>query len=221
MSNQGYILEKNEIQQRTWLKIIEGHVIYCVCNNGDESLVSLRDIDIKNIIQCFNPVLKTDSNVVEFGLLQQTEDVLKPYLIDFVDDNSPINISSADIKSGIISYGSITGKPIVVEKIDADSLNEHFHNTLSETTKSNEKIIFICKNPELALLALVNQYEPQNIGFVFENCAVGAHMAVILREKGIPAIRIGSSFYTLPRQGNCTVDAKTPGLLPKERLKYE
>ena len=221
VSNQGYILEKNEIQQRTWLKIIEGHVIYCVCNNGDESLVSLRDIDIKNIIQCFNPVLKTDSNVVEFGLLQQTEDVLKPYLIDFVDDNSPINISSADIKSGIISYGSITGKPIVVEKIDADSLNEHFHNTLSETTKSNEKIIFICKNPELALLALVNQYEPQNIGFVFENCAVGAHMAVILREKGIPAIRIGSSFYTLPRQGNCTVDAKTPGLLPKERLKYE
>lgn len=221
VSDQGYILEKNEIQQRTWLKIIEGHVVYCVCNNDDESLVSLCNSDISHIIQYFTPVLKTDANVVEFGLLQQTGHALKPYLIDFVDDNSPINISSADIRSGIISYGSIKGKPIVVEKIDSDSLNEHFHNTASETVKSNEKIIFICKKPELALLALVNQYEPQNIGFVFEDCAVGAHMAVVLREKGIPAIRIGSSLYNLPRKDTCAIDAKTPGLLPKERLKYE
>lgn len=221
VSSQGYILEKNEVQQKTWLKIIEGHVVYCVCNNDDESLVSLCNSDISHIIQYFTPALKTNSNVVEFGLLQQVDNVLKPYLIDFVDDNSPINISSADIKSGIISYGSIKGKPIVIEKIDADSLNEHFHNTMSETAKSNEKVIFICKNPELALLALVNQYEPQNIGFVFENCAVGAHMAVVLREKGIPAIRIGTSFYLLPRKDVCTIDAKTPGLLPKERLIYE
>lgn len=221
VSKNGCILEKSEILQRTWLKIIEGHVVYCVCNNDDETLVSLCDSDIKHIIQCFNPVLRTDSNVVEFGLLQQADNTPEPYLIDFVDDNSPINISSADIKSGIISYGSITGKPIWVEKLDTDSLNEHFHNTSSETVKSNEKIIFICRNPELALLALVNQYEPQNIGFVFENCAVGAHMAVVLREKGIPAIKIGSSAYALPREGVCTIDAKTPGLLPKERLKYE
>ena len=221
VSKQGDILEKDEINQRTWLKIIEGHVVFCVCNNDDETLVSLRSSEISNIIQCFHPVLRTNSNVVEFGLLQQADNVLKPYLIDFVDDNSPINISSADIKSGIVSYGSITGKPIVIEKIDADSLNEHFHNTVSETVKSDKKIIFICKNPELALLALVNQYEPQNIGFVFENCAVGAHMAVVLREKGIPAIKIGSSFYTFSRKDTCTIDAKTPGLLPKERLKYE
>ena len=85
----------------------------------------------------------------------------------------------------------------------------------------NKKIIFICKNPELTLLDLVNRYKAQNIGFVFENCAVGAHMAVILREKGIPAIRLGTFSYILPHKDICTIDAKTPGLLPKERLKYE
>lgn len=221
VSDKGCILEKNEIQQRTWLKIIEGHVVDCACNSDDECLVSLSDSDIRHMIQYFSPVLKADSNVVEFGLLQEADNVLKPYLIDFVDDNSPVNISSADIKSGIISYGSITGKPMIIAQTDADSLNEHFHNTLSEIARSNEKVIFICKNPELALLSLVNQYEPQNIGFVFENCAVGAHMAVVLREKGIPAIRTGAFFDLSPQHDRCTIDAKTPGLSPKERLKYE
>ena len=142
-------------------------------------------------------------------------------MIDFVDDNSPINISSADIKSGIISYGSITGKPVIIEKFDTDSLNEHFHNASVETSKSDEKIVFICKYPELALLNLVDKYQPQNIGFVFENCAIGAHMAVVLREKGIPAIKTGEFIYGLPLKEICTIDAKTPGLLPKERLRHE
>ena len=59
----------------------------------DESLVSLCNSDISHIIQYFTPVLKTDANVVEFGLLQQTGHALKPYLIDFVDDNSPTMVS--------------------------------------------------------------------------------------------------------------------------------
>lgn len=221
VSIRGDVLERNEVQQRTWLKIIEGHVVHCVCNNGDEGLVSLPDSDIKRIIECFDPVLTTDSNVVEFGILRQQHGTLQPYLIDFVDDNSPINISSADIKSGIISYGSITGKPVIIEKFDTDSLNEHFHNASVETSKSDEKIVFICKYPELALLNLVDKYQPQNIGFVFENCAIGAHMAVVLREKGIPAIKTGEFIYGLPLKEICTIDAKTPGLLPKERLRHE
>lgn len=221
-SKHGDVLERNEIQQRTWLKIIEGHVVYCICNNNDEGFVSLSDSDVKHVIECFKPVIKTDSSVVEFGLLQQQpHGTLEPYLIDFVDDNSPINISSADIKSGIISYGCITGKPVVIDKLDSDSLNEHFHNTSVGVSKSDEKVIFICKNPELALLSLINKYNPHNIGFAFENCAVGAHMAVVLREKGIPAIKTGVAIYGLHLKDNCTIDAQTPGLLPKERLIYD
>lgn len=221
VSKEGKIVERTEIHQETWLKIIEGHVVHCICNNGDESLVALSDSDVKCIIDSFSPILKIASNVVEFGLLKLSNNVLEPYLIDFVDDNSPIDISSSDIMNGIISYGTISGKPIVIKNFNEDSLNEHFHNISEVTTRSNEKVIFFCENPELAILKVMEQYDSQNIGFVFQNCAIGAHLAVVLREKGIPAIKLNSKFWKITQKNNCTIDAETHGLLPEERVKYE
>lgn len=221
VSKDGEVLERTEIHQETWLKIIEGHVVHCICNNDAESLVTLSDVNVKCIIDSFSAILEIDSNVVEFGLLKQSNGILEPYLIDFVNDNSPIDISSDDIMSGIISYGLISGKPVIVKDFDMDSLNEHFHNITSATIKSDEKIVFFCENPQLALLKMIEQYEPNNIGFVFQNCAIGAHLAVVLREKGIPAIKLSAKFWEISQKTICTVDAKTHGLLPKERLKYE
>ena len=68
---------------------------------------------------------------------------------------------------------------------------------------------------------MIEQYEPKNIGFVFQNCAIGAHLAVVLREKGIPAIKVDMKFWKISQGNICTIDAKTQGLLPKERLQYE
>ena len=221
VSKEKSVLERTEIHQEKWLKIIEGHVIHCVCNNEDESLVSLSDKDVKYIIDSFSSILQKDDCVVEFGLLEQNNDVLEPYLIDFVDDNSPIAISSGDIINGIISYGTISGKPIIVKNFDKDSLNEHFHNISEVEVVSDEKVIFFCKNPELAILKLIENYNSKNIGFVFENCAIGAHLAVVLREKGIPAIKLGAKFWQISSKNICTIDAETHGLLPKERLQYE
>lgn len=221
VSKEGRVLERTEIHQEKWLKIIEGHVVHCICNNGDESLIALSDSNVKHIIDSFSSILKIDSNVVEFGLLKQTNNVLEPYLIDFVDDNSPIDISGNDIMNGIISYGTISGKPIVINDFDEDSLDEHFHNISEVTTRSAEKIVFFCENPELALLKVIEQYESKNIGFVFQNCAIGAHLAVVLREKGIPAIKLSSKFWETSKKNICTIDAETHGLLPKERVQYE
>lgn len=220
-SKDGRIMERTEIHQETWLKIIEGHIVHCVCDNESESLVALAEADVARIIDCFSPIIKKKSNVVEFGLLEQPDSILEPYLIDFVDEDSPIDISGSDIMSGIISYGMISGKPVIIENFEEDSLNEHFHNVSEADRKSEEKIIFFCKSPELALLKIVEQYEADSIGFVFQDCAVGAHLAVVLREKGIPAIKLNTSFWKTAQKNICTIDAKTQGLLPEERLKYE
>lgn len=221
VSKAGKVLERTEVHQEAWLKIIEGHVVHCVCNNEDESLVALGEGDVKYIIDSFLPILKMDSNVVEFGLLKRPNDILKPYLIDFVDDNSPISISSNDIMGGIISYGRITGKPVIIKELEKDSLNEHFYNISKVKTKSDEKIVFFCKNPELALLKVIEGYDPKSIGFVFQNCAIGTHLAVVLREKGIPAIKLDAMFWRISQKNSCTIDAETHGLLAKERLRYE
>jgi len=144
-------------------------------------------------------------------------------LIDFVDENLPISVSSTDIKSGIISCGCVTGKPVHIKDEGKDSLNAHFYN-LSEVdgiAQSDEKVVFFCKNPELVLLDLLDKYNPKNIGFVFENCAMGAHLAVVLREKGVPAIKVPLSSWGTSQHEICTIDAKTPNISQKERLKYE
>ena len=186
-------------------------------------MVSLTEVNCKYIIDSFKAILKSNTTVVEFGLLKkaQPDCMLEPYLIDFVDENSPINISSANIKSGIVSYGCMSGKPVFIKGTDKDSLNEHFHNITDDLVKSDERIIFFCKSPELSLLSLLEKYDHHSIGFVFQQCAVGAHFAVVLREKGIPAIKLYSLNYGLPNNCICTIDARTSNLLPKERLKYE
>lgn len=221
VSDEGNVLEKEEVRQEEWLKIIEGHVITCACDDYDESLVTLGDDALKKIVEKFYLVLKFDTNVVEFGVLKGEDGEITPYLIDFVDDNSPIDISAADIKSGIISFGAISGIPVHIENMGNDSLNEHFHNAAVESEQSNEKVIFISKNPELSLLSLIEKYKAENIGFVFRNCAIGAHLAVVLREKKIPAIRTDEIIGVIPKGCICTIDAKTPGLSSQQRLSFE
>ena len=220
VSESGVVIDRKEIHQEEWLKIIEGHIIFCTCNDDNETLVTLNDESLRSIVNCFAKILMNDSNVVEFGVLHE-EGKLTPYLIDFVDDNSPITISAEDIKNGIVSFGKISGKPVFIQDKGKDSLNEHFHNTESETEKSDEQIVFICNNPELSLLKLIEKHKPENIGFVFRNCAMGAHLAVVLREKRIPAIKMDEPIGVILEDCICYIDAQTPGLPPNERIRIE
>ncbi len=221
ISSEGVVLEREEVHQEEWLKILEGHVINCTCSIPEETLVSLNDNNLNKIIEAFKPVLVTDTNVVEFGVLSDEKDDIIPYLIDFVDDNSPIDISAIDINSGIISFGKISGTPVIIDSNREDSLNQHFHDEMEEKEKKDDRIIFICDNPELSLLSLIETYKPENIGFVFQNCAMGSHFAVILREKRIPAIKLGEAVRIIPNGSICTIDASTSGLTPKQRIKFE
>lgn len=69
VSKEGNVLERIEVHQETWLKIIEGHVVYCVCNNEEDTLVTISDNVIKFMLEYFSSVLKKETNIVEFGLL--------------------------------------------------------------------------------------------------------------------------------------------------------
>jgi phosphohistidine swiveling domain-containing protein len=150
--------------------------------------------------------------------LQYSPKEIKPYLIDFVDDNSGVNISMTDINDGIVSRGKVTGKVIQVKDINFDSLNTHFHDTIKENIHSGESLIFFCKKPEIALLGLLEQYDPNKIAFVFQEGSILCHFAVVLREKCIPAIKIGDFMHGFVDSDICTVDAEAPNKPGEERL---
>ncbi|MCC8138344.1 MAG: PEP/pyruvate-binding domain-containing protein [Clostridiales bacterium] len=209
MSASQYVITDREIRirkeqrQNSWYKIIEGHVLYCICNDNTDSLVSLQDEELFDLINCFNPVLKTFSASVEFGILREAgshEDPTRgkkgtPYFIDLSDEDSADSICSRDVNTGILSRGRISGK---VRYLTPDSC-ENFDTDLPA--------IFFCPRPEISLRVIIEKYAPQRIGFVFEKSPVLCHLTSILREKHIPAVQIGKfDKKRYPNGAMCTLD---------------
>jgi phosphohistidine swiveling domain-containing protein len=218
INEQGHLLFKEEVRQRQWLKIIEGHVVICICNEGENDIVSLNNERLLYIVEYFKGSLKTETAVVEFGILKEATSDIQPYLIDFVDDNSCVSISVTDMNEGIISRGHIVGKTVHVKNNDFDSLDTHFYNTINSNVQNEENVVFFCEKPNISLLFILEKYNSQKIGFVFQEGSVLCHFAIVLREKGIPAIRIGDILNKYNEGDICTIDAMTPNIPAKERL---
>ncbi|MCL2065532.1 MAG: PEP/pyruvate-binding domain-containing protein [Candidatus Cloacimonetes bacterium] len=217
-NDEGCVISKNEVHQKTWLSIIEGHVLNCSCNDNENNLVYLSNANIKKIIKCFMQIFASKKSVVEFGVLQHNLHEIIPYLIDSFDDTVSSNeMSITDINEGIISSGKITGKIMYLKTNETDSLNKHFHDLSPNKNKKKESVVFFCDTPAIALLSLLEQFDSEQIGFVFFEGSFLCHFASILREKRIPAIRI-DALKAMPYEGMCTIDAETKNLLAKDRI---
>jgi phosphohistidine swiveling domain-containing protein len=216
------VTARHEIEQREWYKIIEGHVIFCVCNENEDALVSLSDENLHFLIDYFRCVCNYSSSVVEFGVIKNSNGTIQPYLIDFVDDCPPANIAPADISTGVISRGKVTGVIMYISEPEIDSLDLHFYDGKVSSNQTDKAMIFFCRNPNIALLSLLETYDNKSIGFVFEDGSVLCHFAVILRERNIPAVKIGSfKEYEYPSGRVCTIDAETANIIGKERVHNE
>lgn len=181
------ILFNNEIIQTNYIDIIEGCTIDCVLEEPE--LVSLNKEEIVQIIDLFSPIMDDDKITIEFGILNKNSKFL-PYLIDITYDVENEVLNSNQLHLGIISLGKIQGKVIKLDEKDySDSLNFHFHNEkIFIDNKNIESIIFYAKMPNIAFLDILNKYDSTKIGFIFENGSLLCHLAVLLREKNIPAI---------------------------------
>jgi phosphohistidine swiveling domain-containing protein len=213
----------SEVYQQSWYKIIEGHVMYCVCDESDEEtsgeLISLSYVEVEHIRDCFFQLLSLHDTIVEFGIIK-TDHGIQPYLIDYVDDSDVGSIDASNISEGIISRGKRAGRIKHLDVNAFDSLNVHMYDsTEQERETHSENIVFCCEYPDISLLSVIAEYEPSSIAFVFEEGSVLCHLAVVLRERGIPAIRIGSR-QVLRNNEFCTIDAETPNLSALDRISY-
>ncbi len=212
-----YIIEndksiiRNEIYQNTWYRIVQGHVIECLCTDEEKSFVSLTDEEIHIVLDAFKNIMLDDCRVIEFGMIKHNDEFL-PYLIDFVDSDD--KIKTANLGKGIISGGYCRGR---IQNVKCDeSLNKHFHDKHKNDNKIVENIIFCCDTPNIGLLDLLDKYDNKHIGFVFKEGSVLCHLAVVLREKGVPAVNIGE--IILDDGDEYILDAENPELSGKERL---
>lgn len=213
-----HIVEKKEVYQHKWYSILEGHVIECFCDNEEESLVTISEADVILIINYFAHILTSQTENVEFGLLYDQYGGITPYLIDFVDSGMKLEISSAGISKGIISSGIITGRAVYVTN-GLQSFDLHFADERNDILTETEPMVFFCDNPDISLTNIIDKYGVKNIGFVFATGSILCHFAVLLREKGIPAIKIGVyERFEYPENTSFTVDAISESKEGRERI---
>ena len=190
-----------EVLGDTYYNIVEGNVVKYV--NKKKSIVSLRELDLKRIIMRFKYFV-SEETIVEFGVLK--DESRMPYLTDFTRSRSNIAIKMDEAQNGVLSNGCRMGKLVKLDRKD-DVLNMHFYNNFKVWKKDLKKhIIFYAKSPSIEYSILLQRYPAENIGFVFEEGALLCHFAVLLREKGIPAITGVNSKSVCE---NCIYELKT------------
>ena len=195
------VVFKNEVYQEKKYRLIEGHKIEQIV----DKVISVSESVVSKTVGYFKSLLN-DGMCVEFGLLKNDDDYI-PYLIDFTEETDKKEISSQDISSGVISAGKVKG---VLRKISQEemknSMDLHFKDQI-ETETEGESIIYYCDLPDISLN---KKLVPGKTGFVFNSGSMLCHLAVLLREKGIPAI-VGADEYLLDEGIEYTLDTSKKG----------
>lgn len=182
----GVITYKKEVYQIKYIDIVEGCILEY--RNVEPEKISISETCLQNIISSFKELLTSEQMVVEFGILNNLQ--LMPYLIDCMQE-ADAGLSLQTISQGVISDGKIKGRLV---KLDVGNGREafdlHFQNKIiDKESDGNEHTIFYADKPSIQLIDILNQYSAKTIGFIFGDGSMLCHFSVLLRERGIPAIR--------------------------------
>lgn len=153
--------------------------------------------ELQNILKVLKTIQENYPNhCIEFGI----EPNGSPFLID----HYPAEMSDEG-SNRVLSAGSFSGKVLRIENGDLlSSIDSHFHDF--REGNDIQDVILVADRPRLSLVKYLPK-EGGNIGFLFENGSRLCHLAVLLRERGIPAMFVGD-FYNQLVNG-CQVSFET------------
>ncbi len=185
----GEILDSVENVQEKILSIREGYVYEenLPCDKRD---VRLDISELNKIIEKFSKFYK-DGLLVEFGVLSDGSGILKPYLIDTFSMKSDKKITEdciREIKEGIICPGTIEGKLVKLDYSDKSSIDVHFLDSIKNENETIEKTVFYSRYPDISFLKIIEEFDNENISFIFREGSVLCHFSILLRERNIPSI---------------------------------
>ena len=192
------LVHRRRSRQDFALRFVDGRVVH---ESPIADPVTVSDLHALAACRVLRPALDAGKyQAFEFGI-RDAADVSSLYLIDTVEANGPTALTSRAIEAGVISPGYAEGRVCAIDGInDNDALDRHLHsNADSNGLVSNT--IFLVDRDSIDLLPLVSSLG-RNCGMLFRFASVLSHLAIVLREKGIPAITVGresqlSTGYTI------------------------
>jgi phosphohistidine swiveling domain-containing protein len=210
------VLSTSWREQPTAYRFIDGHV---VTETPPEQQLRFDDETLSAIAACFDPLFELYKDAaLEFGIVE-SPDGYKPYLIDVAEgDTAGLGLDMALIQSGVLSVGKCRGRVHRVNLSAIGALDSHLHDRPENASLSGDSVIVVAERASVDLLPFIGARGV--VGFVFERGSILAHLAVVLREKGIPAIAIEDHalFQSLPDNLVIDVDAVKRSLSNTDRI---
>ena len=198
-------------EQKTAFRIIDGYVV-------EEHPVEVLELDehmIRRVATELKPLLQLPTiGGVEFGVMA-TPESLTVYVIDASDAGHDVIPTSDLMMSGVLSPGKGHGITQRLE-LSAPTVSMDVHLFDRSASAGANSTVYLAERPALELLDLANTVDA-TCSFVFREASVLSHLAVVLRERGIPAVAVGDSYDAIPPNTLVEVDALNPDLPRTER----
>lgn len=186
-----HLTHQTAVEQLKAYHFINGHV---VVEEPPYEKLTVSESDLAGIINQLRPMLESRPEAaLEFGVLGKPSD-LSAYIIDVADsDVGAADLSAETIARGVIAAGTARG-PLV--DLRGASNHENLNAHLLENIKSGDPehmkpAVYVASRASVDLLPIVRACPPGS-GFVFEQASLLAHLAVVLRERGIAAVVLSS-----------------------------
>jgi len=223
LSEAGDVLESLRVEQNVVFHFINGFV---VTEQPVERQIDLTDEDIAAAVMQISALFHDYPNAaLEFGILKHRS-VVKGYVIDAAEgdcDAAAKSLTKELIGSGVLSVGAATGTAVRINNLDSADLDQHLLSVLEGAADGNfSRAVIFADRASVDLLQLVARCGSET-AFVFRNGSLLAHLSVVLRERGIPAVvSDDSKMWASVREGDTiTIDARTEGLSAPARVGWE
>ena len=218
ISASGEIIESHRVEQDIAYRFINGHV---VTERPVEQQLQLSDAEIATAVGHIRPLFEDFPDAaLEFGILRERNGTVSGYVIDMAegDSQSCTNQLTRELVSmGVVSPGRVTGKVLRilndVNAYGADSgLDIHLMEGFGVAGETLGELVIVADRASIDLLPLVTKCG-KNTAFVFRHASLLAHLCVVLRERGIPAMVVEDAdlFDGLSEGSLVTVDATDGG----------
>ncbi len=213
ISKSGKVLERFPAEQDVAYHFINGYV---VTERPVEEQLSLSDDEISTAVSQVAPLFSEYPDAaLEFGITRDSCGAIQAYVIDLAEGDSEPSagrLSRELIRDGVLSPGRAVGEVVRIVNDGSGELDAHLLEEFDDADGKIEDVIFVADRASVDLLPLVARCG-RGTGFVFRHASLLAHLCVVLRERGIPAICLHDDdvFGTLGSDSKLTVDAADVG----------
>ena len=201
----GSLLTANRVKQSLAYHFCDGHVIeetleYNVFPSHDQ---------LARIATSLLKVTNLSATAIEFGVIAEADsENCQVYAIDELDSVETASLDVQDISRSVISNGTGGGKVVKVLSEDTRmNMDRHARDIFFDDTGSfSEPVTVVAATASTSLLPVIRSLSPGS-AIVFNTCSLLAHVPVVLRELGIPAIRLNDEeFQTVQKANSVHID---------------